>query len=78
MTSEFVHKSKANPVIVWYECEFCHDGEQKFNPHVESYKPGLFTHTCDKCGKTMLLPTMYPYVDWQKGEEIKEDSNETA
>ena len=54
-------------------CEFCHEGEMKYLAPGDD-NAGLFLHRCTKCNKEMLLPKMYPYIEWIPGEKInKED-----
>lgn len=58
---------------VRYICEFCHEGEMKYLAPGDD-NAGLFLHRCTKCNKEMLLPKMYPYIEWIPGEKInKED-----
>lgn len=58
---------------VRYICEFCHEGEMRyFSPGDDN--AGLFVHRCTHCNKEMLLPKMYPYIEWVPGDKInKED-----
>ena len=58
---------------VRYICEVCHEGEMKYLAPGDD-NAGLFLHRCTKCNKEMLLPKMYPYIEWIPGEKInKED-----
>ena len=60
------------PIGIRYICEFCHKGEMKYFSHDAEKR--LFAHRCTKCNKEMLLPKMYPYIEWIPGEKInKED-----
>ena len=55
------------PVGVKYICEFCNEGEMKADASQVMHPAGqipMFPHTCTKCGKSMQLPKVYPYVDW--------------
>lgn len=54
------------PIGVKYICEFCNEGEMKTvaGSEVKMGFPPMFDHKCTKCGKTMLLPKMYPYIEW--------------
>ncbi len=58
------------PVGVRYICEFCNVGEQvlvKDAPVIldaEGHLPKLREHKCTKCGKTMMLPSAYPRIEW--------------
>ena len=56
---------EVKPIGVRYKCEFCNDGYQQIDPSVP-YTPNdkLISHKCNKCGKTMLLPKAYPYIEW--------------
>lgn len=51
------------PIGVRYKCEFCKDGEQRFDVDSKTDNK-LFPHKCTKCGKGMLLPKIYPYIEW--------------
>lgn len=64
------------PRGVRYRCEFCEEGEQEYvsgEMNQEAWKQKLFPHRCNKCGKTMMLPKTYPFIEWTKGEEVTED-----
>lgn len=55
------------PIGVRYKCEFCNEGYQELDksaPMNTSF-PQMFTHICTKCGKSMLLPKVYPYIEWE-------------
>lgn len=56
------------PIGIKYTCEFCGEGEMKYDPQPITTallsNPPLHPHTCTKCGKTMQLPKMYPYIEW--------------
>lgn len=58
------------PVGIRYKCEFCNEGEMKYENKESVFieavnkNPIMHNHICTKCGKTMLLPKMYPYVEW--------------
>lgn len=56
------------PIGIKYICEFCNEGEMMC---VENNvrEDNLFTHKCTKCEKTMLLPRVYPYIEWEVKEE---------
>lgn len=70
------------PFGVKFGCEHCGEGKMNFDPNVQpqmipSADPQqppamLFTHVCDSCGKTMLLPKRYPFIQWEEGEDITE------
>ena len=51
------------PEGVRYICEFCNEGEMKYIPHIPADNH-LYEHECTKCKKHMLLPKVYPYIDW--------------
>ena len=64
------------PVGVKYICEFCNDGEQVAVPDVnigiqmlESSQRPMILHRCTKCGKEMMLPKSYPYIEWDVDEK---------
>lgn len=53
------------PMGVRYICEFCNEGEQRFQPlAAEKTASSMFPHKCTKCGKGMMLPRVYPYIEW--------------
>lgn len=57
------------PIGVKYKCEFCNIGEQKLVTGkpveiIDCQLPPLREHKCTKCGKTMMLPKAYPYIEW--------------
>ena len=51
-----------------YECPFCHEGEMKSDASSDLKMPKMFPHKCTKCGKTMMLPKVYPYIECLKVE----------
>ena len=60
---------EVHPIGVRYKCEFCNNGEQRFDINDPKTKEtmrenNLFRHTCTNCGKEMLLPKIYPYIEW--------------
>ena len=61
-----------------YICEFCNEGEMKYNPEISKTvllnSPNMYNHICTKCGKTMLLPKMYPYIEWTPEEDDHNDN----
>lgn len=66
--NEHEEKFDIKPVGIRYRCEFCEEGEMKVsddNPTITltSYPP-MIKHICTKCGKDMLLPKSYPYIEW--------------
>lgn len=57
------------PIGIRYRCEFCNEGEMKYGTNegpaiALTVNPPLYEHKCTKCGKTMHLPKMYPYIEW--------------
>lgn len=59
------------PRGIAYICEFCGEGDMVYTgehkaPYPDAPKtvPFMFQHQCSKCGKMMLLPKVYPYIDW--------------
>ena len=60
-------------VAVKYICEFCHEGEQialdadivKLDDGTLK-KPPMVKHRCNKCGREMMLPRPYPYLEWME------------
>lgn len=65
------------PIGVRYICEFCNEGEMIYKNEqplfVEALnnQPILHHHVCNKCGNSMQLPKMYPYVEWTVPTEDK-------
>lgn len=60
------------PVGIRYRCEYCQEGEmiaqsRKPIPVMDRMiqRPIMIEHVCTHCGKTMLLPKSYPYIDWR-------------
>ena len=64
MPSEHEEIFNITPIGVRYICEFCNNGEMIYVPGKEDM--GLYPHKCDKCDKTMMLPKIYPYIEWNK------------
>lgn len=61
---------------VKYKCEFCGEGEQMAITDEmiqldlnQISKPQLVAHRCNKCGKEMMLPRPYPYLEWVEDKE---------
>lgn len=56
------------PIGIKYICEFCGEGEMKMSDDASNFiltsNPPLIKHVCTKCGKDMLLPKSYPYIEW--------------
>lgn len=67
------------PVGVKYICEFCNEGEMRYKNDqpimVEALNtsPMLHNHVCTKCGKTMKLPKVYPYIEWISDDDQKDN-----
>lgn len=67
------------PVGVKYICEFCNEGEMVYKNDqpvfVEALNmnPVMHHHICTKCGKSMQLPKMYPYIEWISDEDQKDN-----
>lgn len=59
------------PIGVKYICEFCNKGEMKYSPSDEVISSmSLLFHKCTNCGKAMMLPKMYPYIEWiEEGDD---------
>lgn len=62
------------PIGVKYICEHCGKGEMKLVcdplnpfPKISSLDP-LMKHRCTECNKELLLPKIYPYIEWVKEE----------
>ena len=64
------------PIGVKYICEFCNEGEmvRDTSQTVLMSDPPMFQHICTKCGKTMILPKVYPYIEWVPVEEDQTDN----
>lgn len=59
------------PIGIKYICEFCNEGEQictNKSPIIVEKNgvkiPNMREHKCSKCGKIMMLPKSYPYVEF--------------
>lgn len=65
------------PIGIKYICEFCNKGEQRMSPdnsfNPSDGKPLMLKHVCSECGKEMMLPKPYPFVEWIPKEELNED-----
>lgn len=61
-------KFEVKPIGIRYRCEFCHKGEMKCIEE-KFREDGLLNHQCSKCKKIMLLPKIYPYIEWINTEE---------
>ena len=57
---------EVQPLGIRYKCEFCNNGEQIYKRSDNQNVPSsnLYLHECNKCGKTMFLPKIYPYIEW--------------
>lgn len=54
------------PIGVRYKCEYCGKGEMKVvtdNAITLQYNT-MIKHKCTECGGELLLPKMYPYIEW--------------
>ena len=62
---------KINPIGVKYICEFCHEGEMEFVHGNKTPQAVMFEHKCSnvQCGKMLLLPKVYPYIEWNQEDE---------
>ena len=66
---EFIFKPI--PIGVGYICEFCNEGEMKYDNTADPntvMSGNMYPHKCTNCNKSMLLPKVYPYIEWKKGE----------
>ena len=58
------------PIGVKYICEYCGEGEMKLDHNPESrkmeeqYSSILYNHICTSCRKSLLLPEIYPKIEW--------------
>ena len=73
---------KLEPVGVAYVCEFCHEGEMEgfIDEPLEVDANGnmpLIPHRCNKCGKVLQLPRMYPRIEWNRVESKPEKARST-
>lgn len=74
---------EVKPIGVRCKCEFCNEGEmklddpRKLNAQIDQdgiyFDNMMYRHKCTKCGKTMLLPKIYPYIEWSP-EDYKKDN----
>lgn len=65
---EFIFRP--TPIGVGYTCEFCNEGEMVFDKDSkDNYDAtkNLYKHKCTNCNSNMLLPKVYPYIEWSKG-----------
>jgi len=56
---------EVKPIGVRYVCEFCNEGEMKYEPTLNSEYDKMYVHKCTKCFQTLLLPKIYPYIEWE-------------
>lgn len=74
------HEERFNirPVGIKYRCEFCGEGEMKVSDDARTFiltsNPPMIKHICTKCGKDMLLPKSYPYIEWIPVEDSGEEA----
>ena len=67
------------PIGIKYICEFCNEGEmvykndQPIMVELVNTQPTLHRHVCTKCGKTMQLPKIYPYIEWLSEDDQKDN-----
>lgn len=63
---------EVNPIGVKYICEFCNVGEMIYAPDrvIDAHDLRRIPHICSNCNKEMILPKIYPYVEWQSDEDI--------
>ena len=60
---------EVKPIGVKYICPFCNEGEMllDINSNNETFA-SMYNHRCNSCGKLLLLPRVYPYIEWNKVE----------
>ena len=51
------------PIGVRYICEYCNEGEMIYDRTV-IIDQLLKKHTCNHCNGELLLPKVYPYIEW--------------
>ena len=56
---------EVKPIGVRYICEFCNEGEMIYSASSNTVQ-ALYPHKCSKCHKDMMLPKIYPYIEWRK------------
>lgn len=65
------------PEGVRYICENCHKGEMKYTASPDqvhlNIDARLYPHKCEKCGMEMMLPRVYPYIDWIPMDKKEEE-----
>ena len=68
--NEFEELFDVKPIGVKYRCEYCGEGEQIYQSTRETVESllqtDMYQHKCDKCGMVLMLPKVYPYIEWIK------------
>jgi hypothetical protein len=76
--NEHERSFNVHPVGVKYICDYCGEGEMVVDTDEERvYVPTdrnkfMIKHKCTKCGKSLLLPKSYPYIEWIPDKEEEE------
>jgi hypothetical protein len=70
---------RMHPFGVKYTCELCGKGDMRFDPNSQPQQlaPGaavLFKHICTECKGVLMLPTMYPKIEWVPEDELEVDT----
>ena len=58
------------PLGVKYICEHCHVGEMIVDTKQDptnitgQFETPMIKHICTQCKKELLLPKIYPYIEW--------------
>lgn len=60
------------PFGIGYKCEFCNAGVMNYTRKWRSLDPEnpsktslVYEHKCSNCGRTMELPKIYPYIEYE-------------
>jgi len=73
---EFEATFELKPIGVKRICEHCNEGEMEYvfedtAGSFDNFKTSMKKHRCKKCGGELLLPKIYPYIEWVKVENDK-------
>ena len=65
----FEETFELKPIGVKRICEHCNEGEMKYTMQnefssVDNFVSSMKKHQCTKCGGVLMLPKIYPYIEW--------------
>lgn len=71
---------EVKPIGIRYKCEHCGKGEMKVDIEnlIIRQSNAMYKHRCTECGGELLLPKMYPYIEWVPIDKKEVIENETA